>query len=120
MPRQRHRSAATAKPTILRIPEEKLATMIEEATVDCFDESEQACGLFTLLEENLAAPFTTELLGVPVTVERIDLNRHDEIVAVCTRAGHRQEIPILSLPLPTPAPKGAEWIAAYRHWRGGA
>ena len=103
---------------MLRIPQTKLAAMVEEATVDCYGESEQACGLFTMLEENLAVPFSTELLGVSVTIERVDLNRHDEIVAVCTRAGHRQEVPILKLPLPTPAPAGAEWIAAYRHWRG--
>jgi hypothetical protein len=38
------------------------------------------------------------------------------IVAVCTRGKHRQAIVILDLPLPDPAPDGAEWIEAYRHW----
>ena len=30
--------------------------------------------------------------------------------------GRRQAIDVLDLPLPEPLPKGAEWIAAYRHW----
>jgi hypothetical protein len=40
-------------------------------------------------------------------------------VAICRRDKIRQKIEILDLPLPTPAPAGAEWIAAYRHWRRG-
>jgi len=39
--------------------------------------------IFTMLEENLAVPFMTKLLGVEVTVERADLNDAGEIVAVC-------------------------------------
>jgi len=120
MQRKRHRSTIAAKQTNPRIPQAKLAAMVEEAIVDCYGESEQVCGLFTLLEESLVVPFSTEVLGVSVTVERVDLTRHNEIVAVCTRAGHRQDVPILSLPLPTPPPTGAEWIAAYSHWLGGA
>jgi hypothetical protein len=38
------------------------------------------------------------------------------IVADCVRDGQHQAISILDLPLPEPPPKGAEWIAAYRHW----
>ena len=119
MQRKRYRSTTKRKHAILRIPEGKLAAMVEEATVDCYGESEQACGLFTLLEENLTMPFATELLGMPVTVERVDFNGRDEIVAVCTRAGHQQSVPILDLLLPVPAPAGAEWIAAYAYWRDG-
>jgi hypothetical protein len=40
----------------------RLDEMIEEATVDCYNESEQAIGLFTALEENLAVPFKTLIL----------------------------------------------------------
>ena len=93
-----------------------LDKLIEEATVDCYNESEEVTGIFTMLEENLAVPFVTTLLGVEVTVERIDLNKADEIVAVCRRGRERQMIPIVDLPLPNPKPEGAEWIDAYRRW----
>lgn len=100
------------------ISKARLEEMIEEATVDCHDESEQMTGWFTMLDENLVVPFETMVLGVAVTVERVDLNRSEQIVAVCARGGARQALPILDLPLPTPPPDGAEWIEAYRHWRG--
>lgn len=38
--------------------------MIEEAIVDAYGESEQTGGFYTMLEDNLATPFTTEMLGV--------------------------------------------------------
>src|SRR5207247_3371586 len=69
--------------------------------------------------DHLALPFETTVLGVPVTVERVDLTQREEIVAVCWRAGVRQTVPIIDLPLPSPRPAGAEWIDAYRHWLGG-
>jgi len=93
--------------------------MIEEATVDAYGDPEQTVGFFTMMEDNLAVPFRTELLGVEVTVERLALTDEDGIVAVCARGRSRQRIPILDLPLPTPAPHGAEWIEAYRLWRRG-
>ena len=97
----------------------QLDQMVEEATVDCYNESEQATGLYTMIENNLALPFETTLLGVPVTVERTDLTQRDEIVAVCRRSRVRQTVPIIDLPLPSPRPAGAEWIDAYRHWLRG-
>ncbi|HYK88841.1 MAG TPA: hypothetical protein VE398_08730 [Acidobacteriota bacterium] len=47
----------------------RLDELIEEATVDCYNESEQISGLFTMMEDNLAVPFKTRLLGVEVTVD---------------------------------------------------
>jgi hypothetical protein len=76
--------------------------MVEEATVDAYGESEQATGWFTMIEQHLALPFETQVLGTTVTVTKID----------------RQAISILDLPLPSPRPNGSEWIEAYRHWRG--
>ena len=96
----------------------QLDAMVEEATVDCYNEDEQATGLFTLIEDNLAVPFATEVLGVSVTVESVDLTDASQIVAICTRDRARQVIPIVDLPLPTPPPEGSEWIDAYRHWQG--
>jgi len=94
----------------------KLDALIAEATVDAYDESEQTTGFYTMLEEHLAVPFKTDVLGVEVTVERIDMTDDEQIVAVCARDKSRQRIPIADLPLPDPLPKGSEWIAAYRRW----
>jgi Calcium binding len=93
-----------------------LGKLIDEATVDCYNESEEITGIFTLLEEKLVLPFTTNLLGIKVTVERIEMNDADEIVAICRLGRKRQRVPVLDLPLPEPRPKGAEWIEAYRRW----
>ena len=94
----------------------QLDELIEEALVDAYGESEQRTAFFTVLEERLAVPFETEILGVFVTVQRIDLTVDDQIVAICRRGKTRQRIPILELPLPVPRPDGAEWIEAYRRW----
>jgi hypothetical protein len=94
----------------------RLDELIEEAIVDCYNESEEATGIFTMLEEKLAVPFATILLGVEVNVERVDLNDAGEIVAVCRRSRERLRVPVIDLPLPEPKPIGAEWIDAYRRW----
>lgn len=70
-----------------------------------------------MIEENLAVPFETEVLGVLITVERVDLDRDEQIVAICRRGQARHSLPIIDLPQPTPLPDRAEWIEAYRHWR---
>jgi hypothetical protein len=111
----------TGKNTVPRKETGKVSTarldeMIEEATVDCYNESEEVTGFFTLLEENLALPFTTVILGVEVTVQKVDITERDEIVAVCRRGRLRQKVSILDLPLPSPRPEGSEWIDAYRRW----
>jgi hypothetical protein len=67
------------------------------------------------MEDELATPFKTQVLGVEVTVERVTLNDEDQIVAICSREKLRQVIPLLDLPLPTPPPEGAQWIEAYHH-----
>ena len=110
-PRRRHASPTDAH---------KLDAMIAEAIVDAHDTSEQTVGFYTMLDDHLAMPFKTEMLGVEVTVERIDMTDDEQIVAVCSRGAARQRVPILDLPLPSPPPKGADWILAFRRWaRGG-
>jgi hypothetical protein len=94
-----------------------LDELVEEAVVDAYDEDEQLTAFYTMIDGNLALPFTTRVLGAEVTVAGVDLTEGG-IVAVCVRGTHRQPIPILDLPLPVPPPPGSEWIAAYRHWAG--
>jgi len=94
----------------------RLDALIEEATVEAYDESEQTTGFFTMLENHLVVPFSTNVLGMAVTVEGIDLTDDEEIVGVCVRGRSRQPIRLLELPLPDPPPDGSEWIEAYRRW----
>jgi len=95
-----------------------LDKLIEEATTDACNESEQAGGFFAMIEENLALAFVTQVLGQDVTVTKVDITKRDQIVAICWRGKARQAIPILDLPMPAPRPEGAEWIDAYRRWHG--
>ncbi len=98
----------------------KLDKLIEEAVVDAYNEDEQTVGFLCQIQGHLAVPFSTKILGVEVVVEKVDMTRAGQIVAICRRDNVRQRVGILDLPLPKPAPVGAEWIAAYSHWRGGS
>lgn len=93
-----------------------LDALIAEATVDCYNDTECVTGFYTMLDEHLDVPFSTVVLGVDVTVGRVELTLDEQITVVCTRDRSTQRIPILDLPLPKPAPAGAEWIDAYRRW----
>jgi len=97
----------------------KLAALIDEAIVDAYGESEQRTAFYTLLDQHLETPFDTKVLGVTVTVERIDMTDDERIIAICRRGRSLQAIPILDLPLPKPRPAGVEWIEAYRCWAAG-
>ncbi len=102
---------------VAEISRADLDQMVEEAIVDAYGEGEQLVGFYTMIEDNLALPFTTKVLGVEVSVEGIELTERG-IAACCVRGTHRQLIEILELPLPASSPGGWEWIAAYRHWAG--
>lgn len=89
--------------------------MIDEATVDCYNESERITGLFTMNDDNLQVLFESLLLGAPAVVERVDMADEDAtIVAVCSRGRHHQRIPILDLLLPDDLPNGWARIEACR------
>ena len=91
----------------------RLKELIEEAVVDAYTEEEQIVGFLTMIEEHLALPFSVKILGVEVEVEKVDMTLDSQIVAFFRRGNTRQKVAILDdLPLPVPAPAGAEWIAA--------
>ena len=94
----------------------ELDALIAEATADCYDENEQVLGLYSVMVDELAVPFQSSVLGVTVMVEDFDLTGRGHIVARCSRGGIRQAILVVDLPMPTPAPRGARWIQAYRRW----
>lgn len=100
------------------LSETELEALVAEATVDCDDEIDELSGLFTMVQDNLVMPFTTQVLGVEVTVDEVDLSCNN-IVAICHRGQIGQAIGLLDLPLPEPLPEGWQWIAAYEYWACG-
>jgi hypothetical protein len=99
-----------------RVSKARFAEMVEEATVDCYNDSEKITGWFTMIDENLAVPFEGTILGMPVVVERVDLTVNEQIVAICMRGPHKQSIPLVDLPRPASLPHGWEWVEAYQLW----
>jgi hypothetical protein len=100
----------------MTVSKTELDAMVEDAIVDANDQEEALMGFCSLIEENLAVPFTTTVLGVKVKVDAITQSSDGRLVAKCSRGAAQQAIGLLDLPLPDPAPAGAEWIEAYRHW----
>jgi hypothetical protein len=114
--RHAEKSAGSKKrKQISQLSPDKLNALVSEAIADSNDEEEQLMGLFNMIEENLALPFETSILSLPVVVESVEERDH-YIVAICTRGSERQAVCLLDIPLPSPPPPGAEWIEAYRHW----
>src|SRR2546422_9078651 len=91
-----------------RLSKARLDRLVEEAIVDCYNESEQVTGLYTMIEDNLALQLEMPVLRVPVTVERVDVGQREEIVAGARRAAVPQTVPIKALPLTPPPPAGAD------------
>lgn len=86
--------------------------------MDAYTDDEQLVGFHVMIEDNLAVPFETTVLGLRVAVTAIDFLVGSGIVAICRHGEHQQAIGILDLPLPDPPPAGAEWIDAFRRWAG--
>jgi len=102
-----------------RLDEEKVQEALEEATVDCYNDSEQHTGLLTMIEQELAFPFPARVLGETVSVVGMEWPEDDEfgLDLVCERNGERHRIEARSVELLEPLPKGHLFLAAYLAWK---
>ena len=110
----------SAKRTHRRLSPRRLDELIEQAIVDAYGPAEQAVGFHATLEQELVLPFNTVVLGMTVSVRKLNVTNRGEVVAVCYRGRERSSIPLVDRPLPEPPPAGWEWIDAYRRWARGA
>ena len=103
---------------IFGISRKRLDELIEEATVDCYGETEEHTGLLTMIEDNVVCPFRAKVIGEEVEVTSLEWPSSGcGLMAVCERRGKEHRIDITSLEWVKPRPEGFEWIAAYLAWR---
>ncbi len=85
-----------------RTDPERLEKLIEEATVDCYDEEEQHSGLLTMIEDEVVFPFDARVIG--------------EIVQITGMAWPDHGVGLQFTEWVEPLPEGFEWIEAYFAW----
>jgi Calcium binding len=97
----------------------ELDALIEEITVDCYDEDEELSGFLTYLDEALEQPVEATVMGVPVTLLRVDSADGPlrGLVAHCQRDGDDYQISLLDVAVPRETAV-SRVLAAYRHWAG--
>jgi hypothetical protein len=64
------RRLAPTLAVVSELSEAELDALIAQATVDCYNEDEELAGFAVMIEDNLAVPFETTVLGVTVTVRK--------------------------------------------------
>ncbi len=98
---------------------DRLNALIEEATVDCYDEGEAEVSFLTTIEENVVCPFEAKVISEEVEVVELRGAEHGlGVDAVCRYKGKDYRINIGSLEWPKKRPKGFEWVEAHWAWRG--
>lgn len=96
---------------------ERLRELIQEATVDCYNENEEHQGFVNVLEENVACPFPAKVIGEAVEVTALKgPPRGMGILAVCRYKGKDYDIDLTSLEWTKQRPDGFEWVEAYLEW----
>ncbi len=97
----------------------KLRALIDEATTDSNDESDEHAGLLGMIREEVACPFQARIQGEDVECTRFEWPKKGySLNAVCqTRKGKTRIVDISLLEWSDSLPEGHKWIEAYLAWR---
>jgi hypothetical protein len=114
----RYGKSATLDKAPSRSDREKLRALIDQATSDSVDESDEHAGLLSTIREEVACPFPARVNGEEVDCVRFEWPRNGYgLNAVCMAKGKTMIVDIAALEAIEPLPKGHEWIEAYFAWR---
>jgi len=115
----RHASTAWLADPTFRTERSRIQALIDQATTDSNDESDEHAGLLGMLREEVACPFRARLRGEDVECLRLEWpTRGYGLEAVCrTSKGKLRTADIGELALVEPLPEGYSWIEAYLTWR---
>jgi hypothetical protein len=96
----------------------KLRALIDQATGDCVDESDEHAGLLSVIREEVACPFPARVAGEDVECIRFEWPKNGYgLNAACKSKSKTFVVDIGALEWVEPLPKGHEWIEAYFAWR---
>ncbi|MDP2907025.1 MAG: calcium-binding protein [Nanoarchaeota archaeon] len=93
--------------------------IIEEATVDCYDENEAFQGVVCTLSDELEFPFDAKLLGQEVEVTGVDENSSGLKAGIIMKVsfnGKKYKASLLTLDITDKSNKNNKLIEAYRYW----
>jgi len=111
-------SAATLAPSTACEDDLRLRALIDQATSDSQDESDEHAGLLSTIREEVVCPFRARIAGEDVECVRLEWPRNGYgLNAVCKSRGKTHVVDIGQLEWVNPFPKGHEWIEAYFAWR---
>jgi hypothetical protein len=96
----------------------RLRALIDWATGDSQDESDEHAGLLSTIREEVECPFHARVAGEDVECVRFEWPKKGYgLNAVCKSQGKTELVDIRNLEWVEPLPKGHEWIEAYFAWR---
>lgn len=96
---------------------ERIQELIEEATIDAYDEYEQLAGFLCMIEDNVKTPFKAKVMGDEVKVIELNEGKCNDLVAICEKNGKKYTICLSALEFQDPLPEGYEWIEAFLEWK---
>jgi hypothetical protein len=113
-----HGAAATLPARPVGEAGKRLRALIDQATSDSQDESDEHAGLLSTIREEVVCPFRARVGGEDVECVRFDWPKKGYgLNAVCKSKGKTDVVDISNLEWVEPLPKGHEWIEAYFAWR---
>ncbi len=92
----------------------EIYSIIEDATMDAYDECEQRSGFLAVLEDNLEFPFTAKVVGEEVVVGGLTM-RGNRILAKVEHNASKYCVCIFDIEI-NEKTKGAVHVAAYKEW----
>lgn len=102
-----------------RKKKEELNDLVDEITVDAYNDDEQLCAFRQVFEDEVALPMEAVLIGEPVEVLSIDYDGNERrgLIARCRRGSSVYTVAAQDLTFPDGS-NASHFIAAYRLWLG--
>src|SRR5208283_5847046 len=103
-----------------RKSEEELNDLVDEITVDAYNDDEQLWAFRQVIEDEVDLPADALVLGEPVTVIEIDYDGNERrgLTAKLRREDASEHVVSASDLILPEGSKGADYMAAYRTWLG--